>query len=535
MQETIRAAMRINSKLPKSQRQIFPSHFNLNISLYRQNMAQLKVTKASGLNSKYPSIADVEPASVLDDIFAALTVNKRCFRLAGNEISVLSSPRAFFESLLENISTAERKISVSSLYIGTGDLERKLVDCLRARLDANPNVKAQIVLDYARAQRNGPADSSVGLLLPLIEEFPRQIELNLYRVPQLEGWKRMLPSPWNEIFGVSHSKVYAVDNKVIISGANLSEEYFSNRQDRYIQINDILEHNLAHFYHNLVDLISTFSLRVMTEPTGQYRLLKQAKQSKESSFQTRLNDLMKCDQQMESQTDKSVEGTIFDTWAIPTFQFGPLGITSDEEVLFRLLNTLPAETKLDIATGYLNLSPVFEKYLLECKPRLQVITAAPSANGFHRAKRVRATIPTMYSMIEKQFYGKLCGAASVSMKILREYSRPGWTFHGKGMWITPVKSGSVKSKCSNSALSVFGSSNFGLRSFGRDMEAQLYVYTKNPVLCSLLEHERTRTIAHTEVVADHIWNRPDRKLNSFFSWKQGKWIRPLVKYIRPYL
>nr|CCA18642.1 unnamed protein product [Albugo laibachii Nc14] len=503
-------------------------------------MAQLKVAGASD-KSLLPRKADTEKvddeesAAVLDNVFAALASSNRRFQLVGDEITVLTSPRAFYECLLENISTAERRISMSSLYLGTGDLERKLVKCLHDRLGANPNLQAHIVLDYARAQRNGPTNSSVGLLLPLLEAFPRQVKLFLYRMPQLEGWKRMVPSPWNEIFGVSHSKVYVADNKVIISGANLSEEYFSNRQDRYIEINDIMEHNLVQFYHDLIALIASFSLSVKAEQTGQYRLYKQEKQLQEPSFQARLEELMKCDTQINSLTDRLAEERFMDTWAIPTFQFGPLGITQDEEVLLKLLSTLPAETELDIATGYLNLSPAFEKYLLECKPSLQVITAAPSANGFHRAKRIRATIPTTYSVIEKQFYEKLRGAASGSAKTLREYNRAGWTFHGKGMWITPVKLTSSSHEGSTSALTVCGSSNFGLRSFGRDMEAQLYIYTKNRKLCSSLEHEKTSTLAYTEVVADHIWDRPDRKLNSIFSWKQGKWIRPLVKYIRRFL
>ena len=36
----------------------------------------------------------------------------------------------------------------------------------------------------------------------------------------------------NEVVGVNHLKVYLFDDDVILSGANLSNTYFTNRQDR---------------------------------------------------------------------------------------------------------------------------------------------------------------------------------------------------------------------------------------------------------------------------------------------------------------
>ena len=36
------------------------------------------------------------------------------------------------------------------------------------------------------------------------------------------------------MFGVSHLKWIVIDDDVIITGANLSHEYYTNRQDRYV-------------------------------------------------------------------------------------------------------------------------------------------------------------------------------------------------------------------------------------------------------------------------------------------------------------
>jgi phosphatidylserine/phosphatidylglycerophosphate/cardiolipin synthase-like enzyme len=39
---------------------------------------------------------------------------------------------------------------------------------------------------------------------------------------------------WREATGVWHMKLYIFDDTLVISGANLSDTYFTNRQDRYV-------------------------------------------------------------------------------------------------------------------------------------------------------------------------------------------------------------------------------------------------------------------------------------------------------------
>ena len=41
--------------------------------------------------------------------------------------------------------------------------------------------------------------------------------------------RKVLPQRWNEIVGLQHCKVYIFDDSVIISGANLSSDYFTDR------------------------------------------------------------------------------------------------------------------------------------------------------------------------------------------------------------------------------------------------------------------------------------------------------------------
>uniref|UniRef100_A0A1B0BLK9 CDP-diacylglycerol--glycerol-3-phosphate 3-phosphatidyltransferase n=1 Tax=Glossina palpalis gambiensis TaxID=67801 RepID=A0A1B0BLK9_9MUSC len=63
--------------------------------------------------------------------------------------------------------------------------------------------------------------------------------------------KRWIPPRWNELLGLQYMKIYLCDDAVLISGANLSNDYFTNRQDRYILIEDKTLADLYAFYSTL--------------------------------------------------------------------------------------------------------------------------------------------------------------------------------------------------------------------------------------------------------------------------------------------
>ena len=52
-----------------------------------------------------------------------------------------------------------------------------------------------------------------------------------------------------------------------------------------------------------------------------------------------------------------------------------------------------------------------------------------------------------------------------------EYLNKDWTYHSKGLWLVP--------QGSSDALVTIGSPNFGMRSFFRDMESQLYMVSES--------------------------------------------------------
>lgn len=84
-------------------------------------------------------------------------------------------------------------------------------------------------LSLTCALRPRPQDS----LIPAAEAGPPgRLSVHLYQTPKLRGALKRLPPRWNEIVGVSHVKAIVADDDVVMTGANLSETYFTLRQDR---------------------------------------------------------------------------------------------------------------------------------------------------------------------------------------------------------------------------------------------------------------------------------------------------------------
>jgi CDP-diacylglycerol---glycerol-3-phosphate 3-phosphatidyltransferase len=475
---------------------------------------------------------ETEQASLsFEQIFRSLARYSRVFPLHSEHVTIIPTPTAFYDQLVANIRRAQHRITISSLYLGTGELERKLVDAIADKLRENPDIQVKIVLDYSRGQRGGQDRSSVTMFKQLLKQFPNNLELYLYKVPQLKGIKASLPPPFNETIGVSHAKVYLVDDTLILSGANLSEDYFTNRQDRYVQMAQC--EGLATFYHEFVGIIAAFSYQAKLDRGGQsgdYVLDSPAprSESKKVVMKREFEEIVSNQKHREEATEfsSSTSSGGHDTWAFPTIQFTPINVTHDEVVLSELLRQVPDHSSLGIASGYLNFPPFLDELLVNCGAHLDVLTAAPEANGFFNANGIKGALPMAYSLIEQEFYEKTRSRKFVTN--IREYNYPGWTFHGKGMWFSP-------SVHSPPQLTIVGSSNFGRRSYGCDLESQLVMFTRSPVLRQKLHDEYQQLTQPAELVSDQVWTRTDRSLNTVFCWKYGHWIRPVSKMIAAYL
>ena len=99
-------------------------------------------------------------------------------------------------------------------------------------MQSNDRLKLTILLDYMRGTRIGrDGSSSLDLIKQLrLKNFNRQVRLGFYHNPDTGMLKgKFSSSPLREIFGVHHMKAHVFDNNVMITGANLSEDYFTDR------------------------------------------------------------------------------------------------------------------------------------------------------------------------------------------------------------------------------------------------------------------------------------------------------------------
>ena len=172
------------------------------------------------------------------------------FKVHGSQVRIIHEPFQFYQvtlyhsmlyadisiqELVSRTEAAEERVVMSALYWGVEDRERRLRDTVAASLASRPGLRVRILLDWCRGTRSVGGQSSVSLLRPLHDNVPEteahRCRLSFYQTPQLRGWlQRLLPPKLNEVIGLQHCKVYIFDNSLIMSGANLSQDYFTNRQ-----------------------------------------------------------------------------------------------------------------------------------------------------------------------------------------------------------------------------------------------------------------------------------------------------------------
>jgi len=424
-----------------------------------------------------------------------------CFPVSGDKVTVLLAPSVFYETLVAQCLNAKVRIKLASLYLGTGALEQHLVTAIAESLKKNDQLRVDILLDFTRGTRG--EQNSKSKLMPLLQQSSN-FGLSLYHTPSLRGLtKRLAPPRWNELLGLQHMKIYLIDDTVILSGANLSNDYFTQRQDRYIMIED---KRLADFYSEFLKRVQEFSLKVDTKGTeslhehwslspyegSQQDFAKAAKASISQFFSETIEE-----QRRLSQLNKDA-----DTWIFPTFEMGQIGIHHDSLVIDKLLKSTLPGSQLKLATGYFNLTNTYMNTLTkDSLANCSILMAHPNANGFQGAKGPAGGIPAAYTLLAKNFHKSIVAAHQAARITLHEYERPGWSYHAKGIWYYLPNQ---ELPC----LTVVGSSNYGERSLNRDLEAQICLITSNERLQTQLQQECDQLYSFAKTAERELAVRP---------------------------
>jgi CDP-diacylglycerol--glycerol-3-phosphate 3-phosphatidyltransferase len=251
--------------------------------------------------------------------------------------AAVATPSDFHSYLCDRIRRACDRVILASLYVGvgsgtydneddggggdgtTGCREDELLRALRdaaarsaagggggGRGGGSGPRKVQVLLDANRALRGvsvtrngegggqshgrGGASSAVGVggggvvvtnsaeavhsrLRPLLADDDRgRSGVFLFPVND-ERLRRILPSPLDEVAGVFHMKAYIVDDEMVLSGANLSEEYFDDRLDRYMLFANG-GGGVVDFYAELCDALCGYAIRYDGRRPGARRRLR---------------------------------------------------------------------------------------------------------------------------------------------------------------------------------------------------------------------------------------------------------------------
>ena len=334
-----------------------------------------------------------------------------------------------------------------------------------------------------------------------------------------------------------------------MSGANLSHDYFTNRQDRYVLVRDC--ERLADFFEALVDAINEFSFRVDERGECVYaRDLEQQQQQQQpfgnrnfdlkqhyhpylSEFEIYCNAIGNRVKQVFHRFSASEESEGSDqedvAYIYPLVQMNDAQIRTDQRVTNELFARASDSSRLYLAAGYFNLTNEYiEAIARQSKANFSVLLASPEANGFFNGAGFSKHIPLIYSHYEEEFFkymGKCSRATSVS---LFEYKRPSWTFHAKGIWYYPKRGGGGDGGLPT--LTVIGSSNYGYRSVYKDVEAQLLIFSPNAnCLQARLDSERKY------LFESEVQHAPCRvTAETFASRRLPVWLKLLARTIRSY-
>jgi len=436
------------------------------------------------------------------------------FAVKGNEITVLHEPEQFFKSLKDNVSNAKERIVLASLYLGTGNKEQQLVDCIQEAVRqsslAKQSLNVEILLEHTRGSRGD--HNSRTMLLPLVQNFSDTVKVSLYHSPSLRGLlKLLLPERFNETVALTHLKVYLTDNTLIMSGANLSADYFTNRQDRYIEIKNCAA--LADYFHELVSTVRSFSLQLQPDnstvmskcfPLHPTQGFDHGKKFKVEVGKTMLKYLSHQKEQNSYINDVSERtDDQCDTWIVPLVQMFPFGIRQDEFITSELLRSANHSSVICLASGYFNLTRKYIDIMLKSSAKFKILTAHPTVNGFYEAKGVAGGIPHAFTLLLYDFF-ELILKHKLDHITVHEYACSGWTFHVKGLWY-------YLGNKQLPNLTLIGSPNFGHRSVYRDLEAQIALVTKNQDLSEALHEEKSRLYYKAKCVSKETFELTERK------------------------
>lgn len=486
--------------------------------------------------SSSSAAATMSSAGMLAPFASELDKLAPSFPIHGSQVRILQTPAEFYDTLKDRIGRAERRIFLSTLYVGKS--ERELIATLRDALRRNPALRLSILTDALRGTREAPQPSCASLLAPLVEEFgPDRVEIRMYHTPNLTGArKKYIPKRINEGWGLQHMKLYGFDDEILLSGANLSNDYFTNRQDRYHLFSS---KEITDFFWGLHSAVSSLSFRIepSSSPAG-FEQVWPADNAAPSPLESPKEFVSKATSKIKglispSKTLLAPPKGDYDTKVYPLAQLTQLlspDTSTELPAVTHVLKTLShaefSNSSWTFTAGYFNPASSLTKLLLSTASHHNVvITASPFANGFYQSKGVSGMLPDAYTLLARNFLHDVHARRKDLAITLKEWRKGtvnesnGWTYHAKGLWVTLPSE-------ANPSLTLVGSSNYTKRSYSLDLEANAMILTRNEGLKQRLGDEQRWLQEHATQVTRDDFARTERRVS--LKVRVAMWIVSLV-------
>ncbi len=324
--------------------------------------------------------------------------------------------------------------------------------------------------------------------------------------------------------------------------ANLSSDYFTNRQDRYHLISSQC---VTDYFASIHHAVGALSYLVEPDPVDRaaYHLRWLESNPARSPLEdpkgfmasagTLLNPLIRpaLPPTTATATQNSPDSTQ-ETILYPLAQFTPLlrPDTSTEYpslmTVLRRLSTDFAGSSWTFTAGYFNIRPELQALLLASRcERGVVVTASPWSNGFFGSTGISGMLPSAYTLLSRRFLEAVQRAGLTSSIQLKEWRRGtigqpgGWTYHAKGLWVTLPRE-------DHPSITLVGSSNYTKRSYSLDLETNLLVLTRNQDLQRRLGAEENWLQEHARTVDLDEFTKTERRVGLHV--RVAMWIVSLV-------
>lgn len=300
--------------------------------------------------------------------------------------------------------------------------------------------------------------------------------------------------------------------------ANLSEDYFTNRQDRYHVFSS---KDITDYFWNIQNAVSKLSFVAMPDKgEAGYTLVWPESNVSTSPLEDPSAYVSKATAYLSPiiRPNPQKSSAASDTSVYPLSQLTQLlnPDTSTElpaitSVLRALDSTEFSKSSWTFTAGYFNPDPSLTRLLINTKSSNgTVVTASPWANGFYGSRGVSGLLPPAYTLLSRRFLESVQRSGRSSAITLKEWRKGtvgepgGWTYHAKGLWITMPDE-------TNPSVTLVGSSNYTKRSYSLDLEANTLIVTQNEALKVRLGEEQAWLQEYSKKVDIDDFAKVDRR------------------------